>query len=525
MSLAYGRELGLLPRQTWGTVSPGCQRRRLRAAYQSSCSLREVAYGTFPEWWRPGGPADYHVDSDHDSHHSNPSSLGSEVEPVWVPDSAVQYEDACRRYSRVARVANVVALDPGTECALMRQPQLPLVLAGPDALLAPRGLDIEAARQARGHACGRGVGPHAGQCRRRGTRCLHEPWHPGLVGLWMPCQRWPTGARSWMRTRYQLVPSPGRPGYQVPRFTSREEPDEDRPAAAGRVRGGGAPAGAAGCSGAGSEGPGRAQFLGRDLVPVHLRLAVLRGEMEPLEALGLPRTAGLGCTQVPWNGLRFGDASCGATRSGLGEQLRRRDSQRRARGRSWAGPPTPGTQRSLVSSRPATQGACQAPAWAAGCHWRRPSSCTPCSSHSACSRWATRGGGPGPGDLWLLAAVDLGTGGYGGGRDDIQGRPGWAQPARLEPAGYPAVGWKIGASAGRQRGSSIARTGVSCGYKCRSSTQCSRARWRTPTSWRGATGSAGVPRVSSHLLRRSSAGLRWSRHRCPPHWPGSGLGA
>jgi hypothetical protein len=36
-----------------------------------------------------------------------------------------------------------------------------------------------------------------------------------------------------------------------------------------------------GVVGQGSEGPGRAQFLGRDLVPVHLRLAVLRGEMEP----------------------------------------------------------------------------------------------------------------------------------------------------------------------------------------------------------------------------------------------------
>jgi hypothetical protein len=36
-----------------------------------------------------------------------------------------------------------------------------------------------------------------------------------------------------------------------------------------------------------------------------------------------------------------------------------------ARGRSWAGPPTPGTQRSLVSSWSVTQGACQAPAWAA----------------------------------------------------------------------------------------------------------------------------------------------------------------
>jgi hypothetical protein len=145
-----------------------------------------------------------------------------------------------------------------------------------------------------------------------------------------------------------------------------------------------------GVVGQGSEGPGRAQFLGRDLVPVHLRLAVLRGEMEPLEALGLLRTAGLGRTQVPWNGLRSGDASCGATRSGLVSSSGVGTASWRARGRNWAGPPTPGTQRSLVSSWPATQGACQAPAWAAGCHWRRPSSCTPCSSLSACSRWATR---------------------------------------------------------------------------------------------------------------------------------------
>jgi hypothetical protein len=34
-------------------------------------------------------------------------------------------------------------------------------------------------------------------------------------------------------------------------------------------------------------------------------------------------------------------------------------------------------------------------------------------------------------------------------------------------------------------------------------------------AWR--SGVSGVLRVSSHLLSRSSAGLRWSRHRCPPH--------
>jgi hypothetical protein len=50
-----------------------------------------------------------------------------------------RYEDACRRYSRVARVANVVALDPGTECVLMRQPQLPLVPGRPRCPPGPEG--------------------------------------------------------------------------------------------------------------------------------------------------------------------------------------------------------------------------------------------------------------------------------------------------------------------------------------------------------------------------------------------------
>jgi hypothetical protein len=90
MSLAYGRELGLLPPADMGDGESGSPASVAEGSMSEQLQPSEVAYGTFPEWWRPGGPADYHVDSDHESHHSNPSSPGSEVEPVWVPDSAVQ---------------------------------------------------------------------------------------------------------------------------------------------------------------------------------------------------------------------------------------------------------------------------------------------------------------------------------------------------------------------------------------------------------------------------------------------------